>query len=96
VEIVGALLIWSFRRHPPLSWQCVRHMCRWQSCAGARFNLHPEKIHDIVAGKGIEVVGAIEISWKGIVEGGEGRIVDVSTDCEIGGEGVLSTQRKNL
>ena len=55
-------------------------------------------MHDIAAGKGIEVVGAIGISWArvGIVEGGDGRIVEDSADCEIGGEGVLSTQRKNL
>jgi hypothetical protein len=57
-------------------------------------------MHDIAAGKGIEVVGAIGISWArvSIVEGGDGRIVEDSADCasEIGGEGVLSTQRKNL
>lgn len=46
-------------------------------------------MHDIAARKGIEVVGAIEISWAGIVEGGDGRNVDDSAECEIGGEGAI-------
>ena len=73
-------------------------MRRWQSCAGARFDLHPEKMHDIAAaGKGIEVVGAIGKTGAAIVKGGKGGIVDDSADCEIvRGEGVPSTQRKNL
>jgi hypothetical protein len=54
-------------------------------------------MHDIVVGKGFEVVGVIGKTWAAIVKRGEGRIVEDSADCEmVGGEGVPSTQWKNL